>query len=92
MNYALKGKIRRTSFLKILNVKEIFKVKNIKKICLNKRLLAIMLLIITLISTVQPVFAISGSGSATWTGGQYDSGIRTTESSSNCRYFNKKIN
>ncbi len=45
----------------------------------KKKVLAIILLIITLIGTVNPVFAISGSGSAEWTCGQWDSEMKTTE-------------
>lgn len=43
---------------------------------LNK-ILAVMLLILTLFSIVQPVFAVSGTG--TWAGGQYASGMKTTD-------------
>ncbi len=55
----------------------------VKRIFINKRIIAILLLFITVFSTLSPVFAISGSGNADWTGGQYDSNIRTTDSSPN---------
>lgn len=48
--------------------------KNSNKI---KKILAIMLLMLTIFSTGQPVFAASGSGS--FVGGQYDSGMKTTD-------------
>lgn len=46
----------------------------IKKI---NRILATIMLFLTLFSIVQPVFAASGSG--TWSGGQYASGMKTTD-------------
>ena len=53
------------------------------KILKYKRILAVILLIITILSITQPIFAVSGSGTATWVGGQYYSGIRTTDHSAN---------
>lgn len=50
------------------------KIKKIKKI---NRILATIMLFLTLFSIVQPVFAASGSG--TWSGGQYASGMKTTD-------------
>lgn len=43
---------------------------------LNK-IIAIIMLFFTLFSVVQPVFAASGSGK--WSGGQYASGMKTTD-------------
>ena len=43
---------------------------------LNK-ILAVILLVLTLFSVVQPVFAVSGTG--TWAGGQFASGMKTTD-------------
>lgn len=43
---------------------------------LNKMLATIML-VLMLFSVIQPVFAASGSG--TWSGGQYASGMKTTD-------------
>lgn len=51
--------------------------KNIKKINLNKKIVAILLLLITLISNISPVFAVSGSGS--FVGGQFASRMFTTD-------------
>ena len=59
------------------------KSKNLKKI------LAIMLLILTLFSTTQPIFAASGSGS--WTGGQFDSGMKTTDNQSSVGVLIRKL-
>ena len=42
-----------------------------------KRMLAILLLVLTIFSTTQPVFAASGTGK--FVGGQYDSGMKTTD-------------
>ena len=42
-----------------------------------KRFLSILMVIILLISVIQPVFAVSGTG--TWSGGQYASGFKTTD-------------
>lgn len=53
------------------------------KLLKYKRILAVILLIITILSITQPIFAVSGSGTATWVGGQYYSGIRTTDHSAN---------
>lgn len=47
------------------------KIKNVNKI------LAIIMLFLTLFSVIQPVFAASGSGK--WNGGQYASGMKTTD-------------
>ena len=55
--------------------------KNIKKINLNKKIVAILLLLITLISNISPVFAVSGSGS--FVGGQFASRIYTTDNAGN---------
>lgn len=52
---------------------------NTKKVILNKKVLAVILLIITLFGTVQPVFALSGSGNADWVGGQYATFVYTTD-------------
>lgn len=49
----------------------------IKKV--NKKL-AVIMLILTLFSVMQPVFAASGNGK--WTGGQYASGMKTTDNAS----------
>lgn len=49
----------------------------LEKVKAKKKVVAMILLILTLFSVVQPVFAASGSGS--FTAGQYDSGIKTTD-------------
>lgn len=49
----------------------------LEKVKAKKKIVAIILLVLTLFSVVQPVFAASGSGS--FTAGQYDSGIQTTD-------------
>ena len=52
--------------------------KTSKKI---KKILAVILLILTVFSITQPiVFAVSDSGSGRWVPGQYDSGMKTTDS------------
>ena len=48
-----------------------------KKFILNKKVIAIVLLLITLLTNVSPVLAASGSGS--FVGGQYASGMYTTD-------------
>ena len=53
--------------------------KNIKKLCLNKRVVAIILLFITLFSNIGPVLAISGSGTEDFVGGQFATFMRTTD-------------
>ena len=53
----------------------------IKKI-INKKILAILMLMIMLVGTVQPVFAVSSTGSGKWVAGQWDSRI-TTENKNN---------
>lgn len=49
-----------------------------KKIFKSKKIIAVILLIITFFSQTAPVFAASGSGN--WAGGQYASFIKTTDS------------
>ena len=56
------------------NVNKIINLKNINKT------LAIAMVLIIMLCNVKSVFAISGSGSGNWTGGQYDSYFKTTES------------
>ena len=48
-----------------------------------RKLLAIMYIIITLFSTVQPIFAVSSSGTGKWVAGQWDSQVYTTDNHSN---------
>ena len=47
------------------------------KVKKSNKMLATMMLILILFSVIQPVFAASGSG--TWSGGQYASGMKTTD-------------
>lgn len=47
------------------------------------KILAMILLMLTLFSIAQPIFAVSSSGTGKWVPGQYDSGIKTTDSKSN---------
>ena len=51
--------------------------KRLKNINLNKRIIAIILLLITILTNISPVFAASGSGN--FVGGQYASGVFTTD-------------
>ena len=44
------------------------------KIIKYKKILSVILLVITLLSVAQPIFAVSGN--ADFTGGQYDSNYR----------------
>lgn len=45
-----------------------------------KKLIAIIFILITLLSTMQPIiFAVSSSGTGQWVSGQWDSQIFTTE-------------
>ena len=48
-----------------------------RKMKFNKKIIAILLLIFTILGSVQPIFAVSGN--ADFTGGQYDSGFKTTD-------------
>ena len=50
---------------------------NTKKFNLNKKIVAILLILFTLLSNVSPIFAASGTGS--WVAGQFASYIRTTD-------------
>ena len=43
----------------------------------NKKIISILMIICIILGVVQPIFAASGTG--TWTGGQYASGIKTTD-------------
>ena len=49
----------------------------------GKRIIAFFLLMITLLSTTQPIFAASGTGK--WVGGQFASYIKTTDNA-NTKY------
>lgn len=51
--------------------------KNIKNFILNKKVVAVLLLLITVITNISPVFAVSGSGN--FVGGQFASRIFTTD-------------
>lgn len=44
-----------------------------------RKVLAIMYIIITLFSTVQPIFAVSSSGTGKWVSGQWDSNVYTSD-------------
>lgn len=49
----------------------------IKNLIMNKKIIAIILLFLTIFSTISPVLAVSGSGN--FVGGQYASNIKTTD-------------
>lgn len=53
----------------------------IKELITNKKIIAIILLFLTIFSTVSPVLAVSGSGN--FVGGQYASNIKTTDHPAN---------
>lgn len=53
----------------------------IRKLRFNKKIIAILLLFFTILSSVQPIFAASGN--ANFTGGQYSSGVQTTDHTGN---------
>ncbi|MBP3254975.1 MAG: hypothetical protein J6M60_00575 [Clostridia bacterium] len=52
--------------------------EKINKLKVSKKIMAILIIILTLISNVSPIFAASGTGN--WVGGQYTSGLITTDS------------
>ena len=58
---------------------------NTKKLNLNKRIVAILLILFTLLSNVSPIFAASGTGS--WVAGQFASYIRTTDNANSCTFL-----
>lgn len=58
------------------------KEKKLKFKDLRKKVLAIIFLIITIFGNVQPIFAISSSGSGQWVAGQWDSEVFTTDNKS----------
>jgi len=45
----------------------------------RKKILSIICLVVTLFCNVQPIFAISTSGTAKWVAGQWDSEVFTTD-------------
>lgn len=53
--------------------------KSIRKFIFNKKIIAAILLLITMLTNISPVLAVSGSGQ--FVGGQYNSGIKTTDHS-----------
>ena len=53
------------------------------RISLNNKILAILMLVIMLVGTIQPVFAVSSTGAGKWVAGQWDSRIFTTENKNN---------
>ena len=50
---------------------------------INKKILAILMLMTMLVGTIQPVFAVSSTGTGKWVAGQWDSRIFTTENKNN---------
>ena len=50
---------------------------------INKKILAILMLMIMLVGTIQPVFSVSSTGTGKWVAGQWDSRIFTTENKNN---------
>lgn len=57
--------------------------KKIKFKDIRKKLIAIIFLIITMFSNIQPIFALSSSGSGQWVAGQWDSQVYTTKENGN---------
>jgi len=53
--------------------------KKLKFRNLKKKFLAILFIIMTIFGNVQPIFAISSSGTAQWVAGQWDSEVFTTD-------------
>ena len=50
---------------------------------ITKKVVVIMLLMNIIMSFVNPIYALSNTGTGEWIAGQYDSGIKTTDSKSN---------
>ncbi len=50
---------------------------------IRKKLIAIIFLVITIFSNIQPIFALSSSGSGQWVAGQWDSQVYTTDGNGN---------
>lgn len=64
------------------------KTKNNK---ISKKLIAMLLLILTIFSTAQPIFAVTDSGSGKWTAGQWDSNIYTTDNKSDLGMLMRRL-
>lgn len=56
-----------------------------------KKVIALMFIAITLLSTAQPIFAVTDSGSGKWTAGQWDSNIYTTDNKSNLGMLMRRL-
>ena len=62
------------------------KINNLKAI---QKIMAILIILLTLLSNCMPIFAASGTGS--WVGGQYASGMITTDSSNSSGVIIRKL-
>lgn len=56
-----------------------------------KKIIALMFIAITLLSTAQPIFAVTDSGSGKWTAGQWDSNVYTTDNKSNLGMLMRRL-
>lgn len=56
-----------------------------------KKVIALMFIAITLLSTAQPIFAVTDSGSGKWTAGQWDSNIYTTDNKSDLGMLMRRL-
>lgn len=56
-----------------------------------KKVIALMFIAITLLSTAQPIFAVTDSGSGKWTAGQWDSNVYTTDNKSNLGMLMRRL-
>lgn len=56
-----------------------------------KKIIALMFIAITLLSTAQPIFAVTDSGSGKWTAGQWDSNIYTTDNKSDLGMLMRRL-
>lgn len=62
------------------------KINNLKAI---QKIMAILIVLLTLLSNCMPIFAASGTGS--WVGGQYASGMITTDSTNSSGVIIRKL-
>ena len=56
-----------------------------------KKVIALMFIAITLLSTAQPIFAVTDSGTGKWTAGQWDSNIYTTDNKSDLGMLMRRL-
>lgn len=62
-----------------------------KEINVTKKSISLLLLVIMIFGMVQPIFAVSSSGSAKWVAGQWDSNVYTTDNKTSVGMLTRRL-